>query len=92
MGIHFTRARGATVLGSILLLASCDTGIAPSSPSRGKDIGAATVTAGAFTFENFELGAAPGTVCPGPSGCTNGAAEPAIRADANRPTRENRPA
>ena len=82
MGIHFTRARGATVLGSILLLASCDSGITPWSPSRGKDIGAATVTAGAFTFENFELGAAPGTDCPGPSGCTNGAAEPAIRADA----------
>ena len=82
MGIHFTPARGATVLGSILLLASCDNRIAPSSPPRGNDIGAATVTAGAFTFENFELGAAPGTVCPGSSGCTNGAAEPAIRADA----------
>jgi len=29
----------------------------------------------------FELGAATGTVCPGSSACTNGAAEPAIRAD-----------
>jgi len=70
------------VVGSILLLASCDNHIAPSPPARGHDLAAVTVTGGAFTFENFELGAAPGTVCPGPSGCTNGAAEPMIRADA----------
>jgi len=37
---------------------------------------------GSFAFVNFALGAAPGTVCPGSSGCTNGAAEPMIRADA----------
>ena len=68
------------VLSSILLLASCDTRIAPSS--RGNDIAAAAMNGGAFAFANFPLGAAPGTVCPGSSGCTNGAAEPAIRADA----------
>src|SRR5438045_7837548 len=81
MPIHLARPRGAIALGSILLLTSCDRGIAPS-PSRGHDVAAVTVSAGAFAFENFELGAAPGTVCPGPSGCTNGAAEPMIRADA----------
>src|SRR2546421_2532082 len=42
---------------------------------------AQAINAGPFTFENFQLGAAPGTVCPGSSACTNGAAEPAIRAD-----------
>jgi hypothetical protein len=69
-------------VGSILLLASCETHIAPSPPARANGIAAATVSGAGFTFANFELGAAPGTVCPGPSGCTNGAAEPAIRADA----------
>src|SRR6266403_5975196 len=34
-----------------------------------------------ITFTRFGLGSAPGTVCPGSSSCTNGAAEPAIRAD-----------
>src|SRR5438045_4926088 len=81
MPIHLARPRGAIALGSILLLTSCDRGIAPS-PSRGHDVAAVSVSAGPFTFANFELGAVPGTVCPGPSGCTNGAAEPAIRADA----------
>ncbi|HEY6156654.1 MAG TPA: hypothetical protein VIV88_04335 [Gemmatimonadales bacterium] len=70
------------VVGSILLLASCETRIAPSPPARPNGSAAATVSGAGFTFENFELGAAPGTVCPGPSGCSNGAAEPAIRADA----------
>ena len=82
MEIHFSRSRGAMALGSILLLASCDTRIAPSSPAGGHDIAAATLNAGAFAFVNFALGATPGTVCPGSAGCTNGAAEPAIRADA----------
>src|SRR5438034_2669862 len=71
----------ATAVGAILLLASCDE--RPfSSPAPAGGANAQTVSAGPFTFENFELGAAPGTVCPGPLGCTNGAAEPAIRADA----------
>jgi hypothetical protein len=82
MRIQVPRPLGATVLGSILLLAACDHGIPPSPRAQGNPMAATTVTAGAFTFENFELGAAPGTVCPGSSGCTNGAAEPAIRADA----------
>src|SRR5213080_3195224 len=82
MVIHLPRPRGAIALGSILLLTSCDSGIAPSSAARGHDVAAVTVSAGPFTFENFELGAAPGTVCPGSTGCTNGAAEPMIRADA----------
>jgi hypothetical protein len=70
------------VVGSILLLASCDNRLAPSPPARGGDVAAAAVNGGSFGFVNFELGAAPGTVCPGASGCTNGAAEPQIRADA----------
>src|SRR2546421_7761402 len=74
--------RGVAALGCMLLLAACDTRPL-SSPTAKHPVGAATsVSAGPFTFANFELGAAPGTVCPGPSGCTNGAAEPAIRADA----------
>src|SRR6266581_293810 len=71
----------ATAVGAILLLASCNERPLPSpAPASGVDPQA--VSGGPFTFENFELGAAPGTVCPGPLGCTNGAAEPAIRADA----------
>jgi len=69
-------------LGSILLLASCDTGpLSAPAPNGGMDA-ARAASGGAFAFVNFPLGAAPGTVCPGPSGCSNGAAEPAIRADA----------
>src|SRR5437867_4068715 len=79
---HLPRPRGAIALGSILLVTSCDSRIAPSSAARGHDVAAVTVSGGAYTFENFELGAAPGTVCPGSAGCTNGAAEPMIRADA----------
>src|SRR2546430_1982369 len=74
--------RGVTALACTLLLASCDTS-PPSSPAAKRPVAAVTsVSAGPFTFENFELGAAPGTVCPGSTGCTNGAAEPMIRADA----------
>src|SRR5258708_4192303 len=69
-------------LGCILLLASCDTG-RPSAPARDDRVGSArSGGGGSFAFVNFELGAAPGTVCPGASGCTNGAAEPMIHADA----------
>src|SRR5207248_11325971 len=82
MVIHLPRQRGAIALGSILLLTSCDSRIAPSSAARGHDVAAVTVSGGAYTFENFELGAAPGTVCPGSTGCTNGASAPMIRADA----------
>lgn len=71
-----------TALGCILLLASCDQNPLPSSDrARGVDA-TQSLSGGPFGFVNFSLGAAPGTVCPGPSGCTNGAAEPAIRADA----------
>jgi hypothetical protein len=45
-------------------------------------VAARTNGGGQFSFVNFELGATPGTVCPGSTDCTNGAAEPAIRADA----------
>src|SRR5438094_229911 len=79
---HLPRPRGAIALGSILLVTSCDSRIAPSSAARGHDVAAVTVSGGAYTCENFERGAAPGTVCPGSTGCTNGAAEPMIRADA----------
>src|SRR6266705_850085 len=69
-------------LGCVVLLASCDSG-RPSSPARNGGVQSAqSVSGGSFAFVNFELGAAPGTVCPGSAGCTNGAAEPAIRADA----------
>src|SRR5207237_824973 len=71
----------ATAVGGILLLASCNARPLPApGPARG--VNAQAVSGGPFTFENFELGAATGTVCPGSSACTNGAAEPAIRADA----------
>src|SRR5438270_6265413 len=82
MRIDLSSPGSATVLGCILLLTSCDGGNHPSSPARGSGVPAAqAINAGPFTFENFQLGAAPGTVCPGSSACTNGAAEPAIRAD-----------
>src|SRR6266481_4370618 len=69
-------------LGCSLLLASCDTE-RPSSPAPDGGLRAArSGGGGSFAFVNFELGAAPGTVCPGSAGCTNGAAEPMIRADA----------
>src|SRR5438094_3421430 len=83
MRIDLSSPGSATVLGCILLLTSCDGGNHPSSPARGSGVPAAqAINAGPFTFENFQLGATPGTVCPGSSACTNGAAEPAIRADA----------
>ncbi len=43
----------------------------------------ATANASGFAFTSFELGAAPGTDCPGEGGtsCTNPAAEPQIRGD-----------
>lgn len=71
-----------SLLGAILLVLSCDSGITPpSSPRMGvtRAIGDST---GPLAFATFELGAAPGAVCPGGTGCVNGAAEPAIRADA----------
>ena len=75
-------ARGVTALGCILLLVSCDQRPLPSSDREQGLEATQSVSGGPFGFVTFELGAAPGTVCPGPSGCTNGAAEPAIRADA----------
>jgi len=66
-------------LGCVLLLAACNAE-RPSAPLPGT--AARSVSAGSFAFVNFALGAAPGTVCPGGSGCTNNAAEPMIRADA----------
>src|SRR5881409_2365650 len=72
---------GLTVLGCVLFLASCDERpLSSPAPAGGVDV--QSVIGGPFTFENFPLGATPGTVCPGSSACTNGAAEPAIRADA----------
>jgi hypothetical protein len=69
-------------LGSNLLLASCDARPVSSPAPSGGVRAAQSTSGGPFTFTNFELGAAPGTVCPGSADCTNGAAEPAIRADA----------
>src|SRR5216684_3889444 len=75
------RGAGVTVLGCILFLASCDERpLSSPAPAGGVDV--QSVTGGPLGFVNFELGATPGTVCPGSSDCTNGAAEPAIRADA----------
>ena len=43
---------------------------------------ASYVSAKGFAFTNFELSKVTGTTCPNTSStCTNGAAEPAIRAD-----------
>ncbi|GAC1299275.1 MAG: hypothetical protein NVSMB27_39270 [Ktedonobacteraceae bacterium] len=74
MGIQFRRfvrrlAITLFVISTLLLFSVSSVGASPTS----------TV----FSFKNFELGAAPGTHCPAASGnsCTNGAAEPAIRAD-----------
>jgi hypothetical protein len=67
---------------STMLLMSCDTGVAPSSPARASGVDAVQVQGGPFAFVNLELGATPGTVCPGSPDCVNGAAEPQIRADA----------
>ena len=70
-------------LGCVLLLAACNTE-RPSAPLPDGGVHAArSGGGGSFAFVNFALGAAPGTVCPGSSGCTNGAAEPMIRADAS---------
>src|SRR5712664_3707470 len=69
-------------LGCVLLLAACNTE-RPSAPLPDGGVHAArSGGGGSFAFVNFALGGAPGTVCPGASGCTNGAAEPMIRADA----------
>ena len=69
-------------LGCSVLLASCDAG-RPSAPVQdGATRAARSGGGGSFAFVNYELGAAPGTVCPGATGCTNGAAEPMVRADA----------
>jgi hypothetical protein len=74
---------GLPLLGSFLLLASCDSGNPPSSPALKGGVEAVQANnGGPVAFTTFELGAAAGTVCPGASGCTNGAAEPQIRADA----------
>src|SRR6267378_1547149 len=69
-------------LGCVLLLAACNAE-RPSAPLPDGGVQAARSGGGSFAFVNFALGAAPGTVCPGSSGCTNGAAEPMIRADAS---------
>ena len=73
---------GLPVLACILLLASCDRDAAVPSAARNAIAGAKQSAGGAFGFVTYELGAAPGTVCPGSPDCTNGAAEPMIRADA----------
>src|SRR3989449_5063461 len=74
------RSAAVGVLWCMVFLASCNERPL-SSPAPASAVDALAVSGGPFTFENFELGAATGTVCPGSSACTNGAAEPAIRAD-----------
>ena len=72
---------GVSLLWCMLFLASCnERPLSSPAPAGGAD--AQSVSGGPFTFENFSLGATPGMVCPGSSACANGAAEPAIRADA----------
>jgi hypothetical protein len=72
-----------TLLAGIVLMASCNDSRSPWSPAQASGVDAVqSVNGGPFGFVKFELGATPGAVCPGASGCTNGAAEPAIRADA----------
>jgi len=74
------RSAAVGVLWCMVFMASCNERPL-SSPAPASAVDALAVSGGPFTFENFELGAATGTVCPGSSACTNGAAEPAIRAD-----------
>src|ERR1043166_1088556 len=68
------------VVGSTLLLASCETRIAPSPPARPNGIAAATVSGAGFTFANFALGAPPPPprarrgACPHPPPPARGAA------------------
>ena len=69
------------LIGLVALLSSCDRDIAPSPSFRGT-AAPQELRGGRFAFTNFELGATPGTVCPGSPACTNGAAEPMIHADA----------
>src|SRR5882672_11318228 len=69
-------------LGCVLLLAACNTERPAAPLPDGAARSGGGGGGGSFAFVNFALGAAPGTVCPGASGCTNGAAEPMIRADA----------
>jgi len=74
---------GLALLCSLLLVASCTSDTVSLSPTLGTAAKTrSSVGISAFGFVNFDLGATPGTVCPGSAGCTNGAAEPAIRADA----------
>ncbi|HKK26755.1 MAG TPA: hypothetical protein VKB18_01610 [Gemmatimonadota bacterium] len=72
---------GATALACVLAV-GCEPGASPSGPAAGGPAAAAvSSSAGPFQFVQFELGAEPGTTCPSGPGCTNRAAEPAIRAD-----------
>ena len=82
MNRHVPHSRIAIVLAAGVLLGSCAQSSEPVSPGDGAARTARIAAGGSFSFVNFELGAAPGTVCPGSTGCTNGAAEPMIRADA----------
>ncbi|HEY6224171.1 MAG TPA: hypothetical protein VIW26_10320 [Gemmatimonadales bacterium] len=82
MNRHVPHPRNAVVLAAAVLLGSCSHSSDTVSPDEAAARAAAIAAAGSFSFVNFELGAAPGTVCPGSTGCTNGAAEPMIRADA----------
>jgi len=73
-----SRRRG---LGILLFLASL---VAASLAAAAAARNSTSATAAAVGFINFELGGTPpnpaGTVCPGSTACSNGAAEPAIRA------------
>lgn len=68
-----------SLFGSMLVILSCDSGITPPQTTN---TGARRALTAPLAFTTYELGAAPGTTCPGGVGCANGAAEPAIRADA----------
>ena len=74
--IRFLVRRFAQGLPVALILVSALTIF--SAPGAG-----ATSLSPGFGFKKFELSATPGTTCPQKTGtsCTNGAAEPAIRAD-----------
>src|SRR5258705_11365174 len=69
-------------LGCVLLLAACNAERPEAPLPDGSARSMRSMSGGSFAFVNFALGAAPGTVCPGSSGCTNNAAEPLIRAEA----------
>lgn len=66
----------------VAFVTSCDRTVPPSATTPNGLVAESYATVGGpFGFVNFSLGGTSGTTCPGTADCTNGAAEPGIRAD-----------